>query len=81
MHADRQVIARDMVPQTDHPVAGRVQTLGLPVKFSQTPGGVVRPAPLFGQHSEEVLAEAGYSSQEIAALLASGGVIAADSVV
>jgi crotonobetainyl-CoA:carnitine CoA-transferase CaiB-like acyl-CoA transferase len=81
MHADPQVIARDMVPQTDHPVAGRVQTLGLPVKFSQTPGGVVRPAPLFGQHSEEVLAEAGYSSQEIAALLASGGVIAADIVV
>jgi crotonobetainyl-CoA:carnitine CoA-transferase CaiB-like acyl-CoA transferase len=78
MHADPQVIARDMVPQTDHPVAGRVQTIGLPVKLSVTPGGVVRPAPLFGQHSHEVLAEAGYSNDEIAALLESGGVIAAE---
>lgn len=78
MHADAQVIARDMTPQTDHPVAGRVRTIGLPVKLSATPGGVVRPAPLLGQHSREVLAEAGYSDDEIAALLESGGVIAAD---
>jgi crotonobetainyl-CoA:carnitine CoA-transferase CaiB-like acyl-CoA transferase len=78
MQADPQAIARDMVPETDHPVAGRVQTIGLPVKLSATPGGVVRPAPLFGQHTREVLAEAGYSSSEIAAFLESGGVIAAD---
>jgi crotonobetainyl-CoA:carnitine CoA-transferase CaiB-like acyl-CoA transferase len=78
MQADPQAIARDMVPETDHPVAGRVQTIGLPVKLSVTPGGVVRPAPLFGQHTREVLAEAGYSSSEIAAFLESGGVIAAD---
>ena len=59
MHADPQAIARQMVPVTQHPVAGQVQTLGLPVKFSETPGGVTRPAPLLGQHTQEVLAEHG----------------------
>ncbi|GBE43822.1 MAG TPA: CoA transferase [Rhizobiales bacterium] len=77
MHADPQVIAREMVPETDHPVAGRVQTIGLPVKLSATPGGVVRPAPLFGQHSREVLAEAGFSESEIAHLFKSGGIVGA----
>ena len=81
MHADPQVIARDMVPETDHPAAGLIQTIGLPVKFSKTPGGVVRPAPLLGQHTEEVLAEAGYSKQEIADLIECGGAIAADHAV
>jgi crotonobetainyl-CoA:carnitine CoA-transferase CaiB-like acyl-CoA transferase len=80
MHADPQTIAREMVPETDHPVAGRVQAIGLPVKLSATPGGVVAPAPLFGQHTREVLVEAGYSSSEIAALLESGGVIADDTI-
>jgi crotonobetainyl-CoA:carnitine CoA-transferase CaiB-like acyl-CoA transferase len=78
MQSDPQAIAREMVPETDHPVAGKVKTIGLPVKLSKTPGGVTSPAPLFGQHTREVLAEAGYSSSEIAALLESGGVIAAE---
>ncbi len=59
MHADPQTIAREMVPFTAHPVAGQVQTIGLPVKFSETPGGVRRPAPTLGQHTSEVLAEIG----------------------
>jgi crotonobetainyl-CoA:carnitine CoA-transferase CaiB-like acyl-CoA transferase len=79
MLADPQTIAREMVPETDHPVAGRVQAIGLPVKLSATPGGVVTPAPLLGQHTREVLVEAGYSESEIAALLESGGVIADDA--
>jgi len=79
MQADPQTIAREMVPETDHPVAGRVQSIGLPVKLSATPGGVVAPAPLFGQHTREVLVEVGYSESEIATLLESGGVIADDA--
>ena len=59
MHADPQAIARDMVPSLDHPTAGPVQTIGLPVKFTQTPGGVQRPAPTLGQHTAEILAEYG----------------------
>ena len=43
--------------------------------FWQTPGGVTRPAPLLGEHTSEVLAEAGYSGDEISALLDSGAAI------
>ncbi len=80
MHADPQAIAREMVPEIDHPVAGRVQTIGLPVKLSDTPGGVVRPAPLYGQHNREVLTEAGYSEIEITRLFESGGVVGATEI-
>ncbi len=69
MHADPQTIARDMVPEVEHPVAGTVKTIGAPVKFHGTPAGVKRPAPLLGQHTEEVLAEAGFSAEEIKAVL------------
>ena len=70
MHTHPQTLARDMVPTVDHPVAGSVQTIGLPVKFSATPGGVQHAAPTFGQHTRDVLHEIGYSPNEIAALLA-----------
>lgn len=75
MQEDPQTIAREMVPETDHPVAGRVQSLGLPVKLSETPGGVVRPAPLFGQHTREVLGELGYSDSDIERIVSSGGAV------
>lgn len=78
MLEDPQTVAREMVPATDHPVAGRVQTIGLPVKLSATPGGVQGPAPLFGQHTREVLAEAGYGGAEIEAMLATGAATAAE---
>jgi len=65
MHADPQTLAREMVVETTHPVAGPVKTIGLPVKFSETPGSVRRPAPLFGQHTREVLREHGFSDAEV----------------
>ncbi len=60
MQADPQTIARDMVLETNHSTAGKVQTIGLPVKFTYTPGGVRGPAPTLGQHTAEVLAEYGF---------------------
>ncbi len=69
MHADPQTIARDMVTEVDHPVAGRVKTIGAPVKFHGTPAGVRRPAPLLGEHTAEVLSEAGFSAEEISAVI------------
>ena len=74
MAADPQTLAREMVVELEHPVAGRTKALGLPLKFSATPGGIRRPAPTFGQHTHEVLHECGYSESEIAALAASGAV-------
>ena len=57
MHADPQTRAREMVVALEHPAAGPVETIGLPVKFSATPGRVSRPAPRLGEHTAEVLAE------------------------
>jgi len=68
MHQDPQTLAREMVTATEHPTAGRVETLGLPVKFGASPGGVRRPAPRLGEHNREVLAEYGLSAAEIDAL-------------
>jgi crotonobetainyl-CoA:carnitine CoA-transferase CaiB-like acyl-CoA transferase len=65
MHIDPQVLAREMVTAVQHPVAGRVDTIGSPVKFFGTPGGVKRAAPLLGQHTREVLSESGYRDEQI----------------
>jgi crotonobetainyl-CoA:carnitine CoA-transferase CaiB-like acyl-CoA transferase len=66
--ADPQVLAREMVVHTDHPTLGRIRTLGSPIKLSATPANPARRAPRLGEHTDEVLAEAGFSSSEIAAL-------------
>ncbi len=49
-----------------------MKTLGLPVKFSDTPGRVHGPAPLLGEHSRAILAEAGYTASEIDGLIDRG---------
>jgi crotonobetainyl-CoA:carnitine CoA-transferase CaiB-like acyl-CoA transferase len=74
MAADPQALAREMVVELEHPRAGRTRALGLPLKLSHTPGRVSRPAPTFGQHTREVLAEFGFSPAEIDALYASNAV-------
>ncbi len=74
MLEDPQTLARDMVIEVDHPVAGQVQALGLPIKFSHGNGVTRRGAPQYGEHTAEVLQELGYSSDDIAALAASQAV-------
>ncbi|MEJ5126601.1 CaiB/BaiF CoA-transferase family protein [Comamonas sp. MYb21] len=74
MLEDPQTLARDMVIEVDHPVAGQVQALGLPIKFSHGNGVTRRGAPQYGEHTAEVLQELGYSSEDIAALAASQAV-------
>ena len=63
---------REMVVGWEQPGIGPVRQLGVPVKMSRTPGTVHAPAPALGEHTDEVLQEAGFSADEIAALLASG---------
>ncbi|MFI5004574.1 MAG: CoA transferase, partial [Solirubrobacterales bacterium] len=70
------VRAREMVVALQQPgVAGGVRQLGIPVKLTRTPGDHNRlPGPALGEHTEEVLAAAGYAPADIAALLESGAV-------
>ena len=72
--ADPQVLAREMVVEVDHPTLGHLKTLGSPIKLSATPPDVRRRAPLLGEHTDEVLTQAGYSKTEIAELHRSGAV-------
>lgn len=57
VYADPQTLARGMVEKIEHPTAWRVQTLGIPVKLSATPGRLRHPAPRLGEQTEGILAE------------------------
>lgn len=74
---DPQVQAREMIVEVEHPTAGKMHIAGNPVKLSATPGEVITPAPLLGQHNEWILANIlGWPEQKIGAYLNSKGGIA-----
>ena len=65
---------RQMVVELEQPELGPVRLLGLPIKFSRTPGDATRPAPALGEHTEEVLREAGLDADAVASMVQSGAV-------
>ena len=65
VYAAPHVKARDMVEEIDHPIAGITKQIGLPLKLSVTPGSIQSPSPTLGQHTDEVLAEHGFTLNEI----------------
>jgi crotonobetainyl-CoA:carnitine CoA-transferase CaiB-like acyl-CoA transferase len=67
-----QAIAREMTVDVDHPTLGRLRTLGTPIKMSATPLNPKRRGPMLGEHTDEVLAAAGYSGDEIEQLRYAG---------
>ncbi len=71
---DPQILHNGTFVEYDHPTEGHVKTPGFPIRFSRTPGEVYRGAPLTGEHTREVLREAGYSDDQIDTLLAAGAV-------
>ncbi|HEU5383776.1 MAG TPA: CoA transferase [Ktedonobacteraceae bacterium] len=70
-----QVKARHMDLEVQHPVAGRIHTIGFPVKYSSTPGQMYRPAPVLGQHTIATLGPLGYSAEQCCQLEAEGVIL------
>ena len=65
---DPQVLAREMIVEVEQPKAGLFKMAGTPVKFSKTPCKVEKPAPLLGEHTDEILRLFSFSESEIALL-------------
>lgn len=54
---DPQVVAREMIVEIEHPIAGKLKTPGIPIKLSDTPGKIRNVSPILGEHTEEILKE------------------------
>lgn len=67
--SDPQVLHNDMLCELPHPTIGVQKTIGLPIRLHKTPGQLRRAAPLLGQHSQEILQDAGFSHEEIGQLV------------
>jgi len=65
LFADPQVQAREMVVEMAHPTAEKIKLVGSPLKLSRTPVEMKRHPPLYGEHTDQVLANLGYTSEEI----------------
>jgi formyl-CoA transferase len=70
-----QVKARTMDIEVEHPVAGRINAIGFPVKYSSTPGQMYRPAPVLGQHTFAMLESLGYSPEQCLQLEEDGDIL------
>jgi len=72
VYANPQVRAREMDIEIEHPVAGRIHAIGMPVKYSATPARMTRPAPVLGQHTYALLQSLGVSEAQCREFEASG---------
>jgi CoA:oxalate CoA-transferase len=69
---DPQVRARDMIVEINHPKAGKVRQPNFPLKFSAVTT-LLKPAPILGQHNDEILKDLlGYGAEEITVLRQEG---------
>ncbi|TAK36176.1 MAG: CoA transferase [Chloroflexota bacterium] len=72
--ADPQILHRQMLLEVDHPSLGKVRQVGVPTKLSETPGQVRSLGAVAGAHTDQVLAELGYSEADIGRLRSAGAV-------
>lgn len=66
--SNQQLSANDYIIEIDHPEYGRINTIGVPAKLSETPGAVREVCPRLGQHTEEILLGIGYTWEDILVL-------------
>jgi crotonobetainyl-CoA:carnitine CoA-transferase CaiB-like acyl-CoA transferase len=71
---DPQVLENEMIVTFDHPAHGPLRMVNVAANLRRTPGGIRRPAPEFGQHTEEVLLEHGFSWEELEELRQEGAI-------
>jgi formyl-CoA transferase len=74
MIADPHLTARGITTTVEHPVLGPVRALSSPLRLSKTPPQIRRGAPVFGEHTAQVLGSLGYSAEDLSALQAAGAV-------
>ncbi|HMH32984.1 MAG TPA: CoA transferase, partial [Puia sp.] len=67
--ADPQVRHNNSFIEIDHPKAGKLTVTNIPFTMSETPGEIRRPSPLIGEHGPEILADLGFSDEEIRELI------------
>lgn len=72
VYADPHVQARNMAVEVEHPIAGHIRNIGVPVKLSETPGSVRVAAPVLGADTDDVLIQFGFSESDIAGFKESG---------
>ncbi|MEW6202425.1 MAG: CaiB/BaiF CoA-transferase family protein [bacterium] len=65
---DPHILSREMLVEVEHPSLGAIRQVGIPLKFSRTPGEIRTPPPGFGEHTEEILKEIGIGDEEMAKL-------------
>ncbi len=74
LFSDPQVHHRAMVVEMDHPRSGRIRQTGVPVKLSATPGRIVSPPPVLGEHTDAILAELGYDAEAVRGMRRAGAI-------
>ncbi|MGH3291157.1 MAG: CoA transferase, partial [Trebonia sp.] len=74
MIADPHLTARGITTTVEHSVLGPVRALSSPLRLSKTPPQIRRGAPVFGEHTAQVLGSVGYSAEDVGALQAAGAV-------
>ena len=70
--ASPEAAALDMTVEVEHPAFGALRQVGIPLRLAATPGAIRTPPPLLGEHTDEVLREAGYTSDEVTSLRTRG---------